>query len=103
MNSMRKTSAAISTRTSTATTSRSMSFSYPGTRIPTPALRPGRPGRSAAAAGAGRVDPRGIDDAGEHEGEDRDDPSREADLREAHRNPRRPQAVRSEDLNRHVK
>lgn len=48
-NSMRKTSPAIRSITSTATTSTSMCSSYPEPRAPTPAVRPGSAGRSAAA------------------------------------------------------
>src|SRR5436190_17789985 len=60
-------------RTSTATTSTTTYSSYPRPGTSTPAVRPGLPGRSAAAADAGGVDPGGEGDACQHERGDREE------------------------------
>src|SRR5206468_12033528 len=99
-NSMRKTSAAISTSTSTATTSTAMVSFYPRASEPTPAVRPGSPRRSAAAARAGGVDPGGVDAAGHHKSCDRDDAAGQADPREAQGEARGPDHVVPQELDR---
>src|SRR3954466_3187107 len=97
---MRKTSAAITTSTSAATTSTSMYSSYPRAPFPTPAVRPGSPGRSSAAACARGVDPRGVDHARQGERGDGDETAGEPDLREAQGEARGPDKVVPQQLDR---
>src|SRR4051812_7636820 len=97
---MRKTSAAIRTSTSAATTSTSMYSSYPRAPFPTPAVRPGSPGRSSAAACARGVDPRGVDHARQGERGDGDETAGEPDLREAQGEARGPDKVVPQQLDR---